>query len=62
MKLTALEYLYIYICLIKIDYNIFFQTARSLASVAHRRANDKRYSFHFNYYTIDFNEVRFLFF
>ncbi|XP_063444450.1 GPI inositol-deacylase-like [Mytilus trossulus] len=33
-----------------------YRQARSLASVAHRRANDKRYSFHFNYYTIDFNE------
>ncbi|XP_052071301.1 GPI inositol-deacylase-like isoform X3 [Mytilus californianus] len=33
-----------------------YRQARSLASVAHRRANDKRFSFHFNYFTIDFNE------
>ena len=36
---------------------VCYIVARSLASVAYRRAHDKRTQYHFDYFTVDFNEV-----
>lgn len=37
-----------------------FISARSLGSVSLRRAMDKRTHFFFNYFTVDFNEVKYM--